>query len=85
MRAIVDHVPPLFGYKDFAEVASNYAWSATDRSYMKRLLDTKKQADEALHRQMSKKAGYNCPWMTCRPGDQSTGYWKSASRYFRWT
>lgn len=55
LRAIADHVPPLFGYRDFAQVVNNYQWSATDKSYMKRLLDAKKQADEALHHQISEK------------------------------
>lgn len=54
LRAILDHIPPLFGYADFKEVASNYAWGQTDRRYMKRLLEFKAQADDVLHRQISR-------------------------------
>ena len=57
LRAILDHVPPLFGYTDFTHVASNYGWPRTDKSYMKRLLDAKKQGDEALHQPISKRRG----------------------------
>jgi hypothetical protein len=55
LRAIVDHVPPLLGYKDFERVANNRAWSQTDRKFVKKLLDFKIQADDALHRQISGK------------------------------
>jgi hypothetical protein len=37
---------------------SSYPWSRTDRGYARRLLDFKLQADDALHRQISKKAGH---------------------------
>ncbi len=58
LRAILDHVGPLFGFPDFAQVVNNYAgWSRTDKSYMRRLLETKLQGDEALHRPISKKGG----------------------------
>jgi len=57
LRAILDHIPPLFGYTDFAEVANNYRWSRTDKLYMKRLLETKLQGDEALHSPISQKPG----------------------------
>jgi hypothetical protein len=53
LRAILDHIPPLFGCADFKAVANNYSWSRTDKAYMRRLLDFKLQADDALHRQIS--------------------------------
>jgi hypothetical protein len=55
LRAVLDHIPPLLGCADFKAAASNYSWSRTDRSYARRLLDFKLQADDALHRQISKR------------------------------
>lgn len=56
LRAVLDHIPPILGYTDFAEVANNYKWARTDKRYVKRLLDFKLQGDDALHRQISEKA-----------------------------
>lgn len=56
LRAILDHIPPILGSATFTEVANNYAWSRTDRGYVKRLLDFKLQGDDVLHRQISGKA-----------------------------
>lgn len=56
LRAVLDHIPPLAGYADFKAVANNYHWSRTDRSYARHLLDFKLQADDVLHRQISKRA-----------------------------
>jgi hypothetical protein len=58
LRAILDHIPPLLGCRDFQAVANNYSWSRTDHSYARRLLDFKLQADDALHRQISKRTGH---------------------------
>jgi hypothetical protein len=55
LRAVLDHIPPLLGCADFKAAANNYAWSRTDRGYARRLLDFKLQADDALHRQISKR------------------------------
>jgi len=54
VRAVLDHIPPLLGCNSFEEVVNNYTWSRTDKEYMKRLLDFKDDADDALHRQISK-------------------------------
>jgi hypothetical protein len=56
LRAILDHIPPLLGCADFKVAASSYPWSRTDKSYARRLLDFKLQADDALHRQISTRA-----------------------------
>jgi hypothetical protein len=53
LRAILDHIPPLLGSTTFTAAANNYPWSRTDKAYMKRLLDFRLQADDALHRQIS--------------------------------
>jgi hypothetical protein len=55
LRAFLDHVPPLFGQKGFAAVVSNHSWGQTDSRYMKRLGTFRDQADDALHRQISKR------------------------------
>jgi hypothetical protein len=53
LRAILDHIPPVLGCTTFMAAASNYPWSRTDKAYMKRLLDFRLQADDAMHRQIS--------------------------------
>jgi hypothetical protein len=55
LRAILDHIPPMLLCASFAAVASNYQWSRTDKGYMGKLLDFRLQADDALHRQISRK------------------------------
>lgn len=52
-RAILDHVPPLFGTKNFAEVANNYAGSKSFREAMDHLNNgARKIADAHLHLQI---------------------------------
>jgi hypothetical protein len=58
LRAVLDYIPPLLGCADFKAAANNYSWSRTDSRYAHRLLDFKLQADDALHRQISKRTGY---------------------------
>jgi hypothetical protein len=55
LRAILDHIPPMLGCASFTAVASNYRWSRTDKAYMRRLIDFRVQADDVLHRQISRK------------------------------
>ena len=56
-RAIVDHVPPLFGFSSFEQVAANYG-GTKEKSFKKAMerLDkhTKKVADRLLHGQITK-------------------------------
>jgi hypothetical protein len=54
LRAILDHVAPLFGFTDFARVADNHGWGTADNRYMEQLASFKAQADDALHRQISR-------------------------------
>lgn len=56
LRAVLDHIPPAFGYVNFREVANNYPWNKTDKRYMKKLADFRDQADDALHRPISVRA-----------------------------
>lgn len=56
LRAVLDHVPPVFGMKNFDEVASSYAWTTTDKAYMKKLAEFRKTADDVLHRQIRRSA-----------------------------
>ena len=55
LRALLDHIPPLLGCRDFTMAANNYPWGRTDKSYAHRLQDFKLQADDALHRQISRR------------------------------
>lgn len=55
VRAIVDHVPPVFGLKTFAEVASNYAGSKSFKGSMQHLQGSLRHiADSHLHVQIRK-------------------------------
>jgi hypothetical protein len=55
LRAILDHIPPMLGCATFAGVASNYRWSRTDKGYVQKFLDFRIQADDVLHRQISRR------------------------------
>jgi hypothetical protein len=55
LRAILDHVPPMLGCANFPAVANNYQWSRTDKGYVQKLLDFRLQADDVLHRQISRR------------------------------
>ena len=55
LRAILDHIPPLLGCTSFTAVTSNYPWTRTDKGYVRRLLDFRLQADDVLHRQISRR------------------------------
>ncbi len=49
-RALIDHVPPLFGYKTFNEVTNNYAGTKSFKESMERLnSSSRKIADQHLH------------------------------------
>jgi hypothetical protein len=50
LRALLDHVPPLFGQPSFSAVASNHSWGRTDKRYVGRLNTFRDQGDDALMR-----------------------------------
>lgn len=55
-RAIIDHVPPIFGMKSFAEVANNYASSTSVKKELKNLETTLRNiADLHLHSHIRRK------------------------------
>ena len=55
VRAILDHVPPIFGYKSFKEVANNYSGSRSFKDAMDHLEGScRKIADMYLHSQIQK-------------------------------
>lgn len=52
-RAIIDHVPPVFGLRTFDEVANNYAGTRSFKESMERLnRSSRKIADQHLHTQI---------------------------------
>lgn len=55
LRALLDHVSPLFGQRGFAAVVSSHPWGQTDSRYLKKLGTFRDQGDDALHRQISKR------------------------------
>jgi hypothetical protein len=55
LRAVLDHIPPILGFRTFDEVVNNYGWSRTDKQYMSRLRDFRAQGDDALHQPISPK------------------------------
>lgn len=56
VRAIIDHVPPVFGCKNFSEVANNYKGSESFKGLMLNLdTQSRKIADHYLHTQIRKK------------------------------
>lgn len=54
IRAILDHIPPIFGLKSFAEIANNYAGGGKSFRESMRHLDnaSRKIADSHLHSQI---------------------------------
>ena len=62
-RAILDHVPPVFGFKTFGEVVAQYAGGNSLKQVLKRLEEVaRKFADRLLHMPMGKREV--CPSMT---------------------
>ena len=56
MRAIIDHIPPIFGFKNFSEVVNNYNRGRSCKELIERLdKSSRKLADIYLHKQISKK------------------------------
>jgi len=56
LRTLLDHIPPLLGCAEFRQLVNNYRWSRTDVSYVRRLDAFRLQANDALHRPISRKA-----------------------------
>jgi hypothetical protein len=55
-RAIVDHVPPIFGAKNFDAVAESYPWSKSNKALIKKLNESMRNiADQHLHGQIREK------------------------------
>ncbi len=56
-RAIIDHIPPIFGYKNFSEVANNYTeWTRSAKKAMISLDNSLRNiADNNIHSQARKK------------------------------
>lgn len=55
-RALLDHVPPIFGCKTFAEVANNYSGSKSFKSSMQHLQNSARSiGDSHLHSQIREK------------------------------
>ena len=54
-RALIDHVPPIFGYQTFKEVVNNYKGTKSFKDNMERLDESsRKIADQHLHTKIRK-------------------------------
>ncbi|MFJ7905201.1 hypothetical protein ACIQ6V_32745 [Streptomyces sp. NPDC096198] len=55
IRAVLDHIPPVFGHQDFKQVAAQYAFTVkrTDKAHAQRLAAFKDIADDVMHRPIS--------------------------------
>jgi hypothetical protein len=49
-------MPPVFGFKTFADVVSQVSMSKTDKNHVTLLKDNRFVSDDALHRHISKHA-----------------------------
>ncbi|NKI18508.1 hypothetical protein HCU74_13915 [Spongiibacter sp. KMU-166] len=62
VRAILDHIPPIFGCKNFAEVVNNYPGSKSFRGSMQHLDKALRHvADSLLHQQIRKRESLPSP------------------------
>jgi hypothetical protein len=62
VRAIVDHVPPIFGYKSFGGVVNNYPSAKSFRGSMQRLDGSLRNvADAHLHVQIRSRESVPTP------------------------
>ncbi|MFF8932306.1 hypothetical protein ACF1AO_34140 [Streptomyces longwoodensis] len=54
-RAVLDHIPPLFGLKTFAQVAAQYSFpvAQTDKAHAGRLSAFREVAHDVMHRPIS--------------------------------
>jgi hypothetical protein len=55
VRAIIDHIPPIFSARTFAEVANNIGGKSTKASLLRLETSSRNIADSALHQQIRKK------------------------------
>ncbi|MEU3282432.1 hypothetical protein [Streptomyces antibioticus] len=54
IRAVMDHIPPVFGHKDFKVVANQHTFMTqrTDKIHALKLVDFKDISDDGMHRQI---------------------------------
>ncbi|MEU5308757.1 hypothetical protein [Streptomyces sp. NPDC021562] len=58
LRAVMDHVPPGFGFPigtTFATVVAQAKWGQSDKKYLKKLTDFRDQGDDVMHRQIDQR------------------------------
>jgi hypothetical protein len=56
LRTLLDHIPPLLGHREFQQLVNHHHWTRGDASYVRRLDAFRLQANDALHRTISRKA-----------------------------
>jgi len=58
LRALFDHIPPLFGFNNFESVVNQHPWQQSVKEFMKRLLDFKNEPDDILHSHINNKEDF---------------------------
>ncbi|WP_237550263.1 hypothetical protein [Streptomyces sp. SID1034] len=53
LRALIDHIPPVFGQRTFDGVIASGGWGRTHESYLRRLAAFRLSADDILHRHIT--------------------------------
>lgn len=54
IRAVMDHIPPVFGQSDFKQVASQHTFTMkqTDKAHAQFLVNSKSIGDDVMHRRI---------------------------------
>jgi len=55
VRAVIDHIPPIFGARTFAEVANNVGGKSNKASLLRLETSSRNIADSVLHQQIRKR------------------------------
>ncbi len=56
LRAIIDHVPPIFGYKRFNQAVSNYKWDKSVKKSLQTLQESSRNiSDHSIHSGVKRK------------------------------
>lgn len=49
LKGLVNHIPPLLGYRTFEQVVSNYSWGKSHQQYLDDILKYINEADSVTH------------------------------------
>lgn len=55
IRAIMDHVPPIFGHDSYSNIVDQLKLARTDKNYLTQLLKSRFLSDDVLHRHIGRR------------------------------